>query len=131
MNWHGIKLAFSWIRCLKYLFFTLVFFNTAYSSDTVLLTQQEWSQPKKVETILQMKAIKNVLMALDSAPESRITINYPGGDEGTLWAHELKAWLVSLGVLSEQIKLRPGSGDAFALEIQIESPRPDSTSIKP
>lgn len=92
------------------------------AADSYVLTQEQWSVPRRVETVLQMPAIKQILTVVDKAPASRLRILYPGGDEGTLWAHELKAWLVSLGISSRQIELRPGSAESAAIEIQVEPP---------
>ena len=87
-----------------------------------ILSQQQWSQPKRVESVLQMPAVGNVLADFDKLPNSQLLILYPGGDEGTLWAHELLAWLVSLGVPSQQIELRPGSSESTVIEMLVELP---------
>ena len=101
----------------------------AMAGGSYVLTQEQWSIPRRVETVLQMSAIHNVLADFDKAPASQLRILYPGGDEGNLWAHELQAWLVSLGVSSRQIELRPGSAESAAIEMQVEPPI--SGMIKP
>lgn len=100
----------------------LLSISTATAGGRYVLSQEQWSRPKRVESVLQMSAINNVLASFDKSPESHLLILYPGGDEGTLWAHELMAWLVSLGVPSQQIELRPGSGEPSAIEMQVEIP---------
>lgn len=92
------------------------------AAEPFVLTQEQWSRPKRVETVLRMPAIKGVLAAIDQAPGGRLLIHYPGGDEGTLWAYELQAWLVSLGVASQRIELRPGSSAPTSIEMQVELP---------
>lgn len=91
------------------------------ADNSYVLTQEQWSQPKRVETVLQMSAINRVLSDFSKSPGSQLLILYPGGDEGTLWAHELKAWLVSLGLSSRHIELQPGSGED-AIEMQVVLP---------
>ena len=102
----------------------LLFVNlsTVSAGDKQILSREAWSQPKQVESVLQIPAIKNILTEINGSPNSQLVIFYPGGDEGTLWAHELKAWLVSLGLPSSQIDLRPGSSESSALEMQVELP---------
>jgi len=95
---------------------------TVNADGAYLISHEQWARPKRVETVLQMPAIKNVLADFTKSPTSQLLILYPGGDEGTLWAHDIKAWLVSLGVSSRQIELRPGSGESAAIELQVESP---------
>ena len=87
-----------------------------------VISHEEWARPKRVETLLQMAAVKNVLSEFDKSPASQLLIVYPGGDEGTLWAHDIKAWLVSLGISSQQIELRPGSGEFSSVELRVEAP---------
>lgn len=110
---------------MRILFFSLVFMalaNVSGAAESLILSQEEWSQPKKVESVLQMPAIRQALTAMAKSPNSQLIVLYPGGDEGTLWAHELKAWLVSLGLSSHQIDLRPGSRQSSGLEMQVVLP---------
>lgn len=100
----------------------LTFVKMLIAGERYVLTHEDWSQPKRVETVLQMSAIKNVLSEMNKSPGNLLVVFYPGGDEGTLWAHELQAWLVSLGLPSSQIELRPGSGGTSVLEMQVELP---------
>lgn len=93
-----------------------------FASGSYLLNHEKWSLPKKTENVIQMKSIKHVLSDFDKSPTSELLILYPGGDEGTLWANEVKAWLVSLGVSSRQIELRPGSSDSNVIEMRVDSP---------
>ena len=97
-------------------------FVICHASSVYMLTQEQWAQPKRVENILQMQAIKNTLMEFEKLPGSRLLILYPGGDEGTLWASELKAWLVSMGLSSRQIEIKPGSSESNVIEMRVEAP---------
>lgn len=87
-----------------------------------ILTSSEWNVPRTPRTVLSMPALRKTIQAYDSHKESRIQIHYPGGDEGTLWASELRGWLVSLGVASAHIDLLPGTRKPGQLELQIVTP---------
>ena len=48
-----------------------------------------------------------------------LLIRYPGGEDGLLWAHELRSWLVALGIPLQDQELVAGShqGDRIELEL--------------
>lgn len=110
------------LRLLIGIYISLLFANTCFAGGNYTLTLEQWSLPKKVESILKMQAIKSTLADFEKSPDSQLRVLYPGGDEGTLWAHELKAWLVSLGISSRQIELQPGSRDSNVIEMRVDSP---------
>lgn len=87
-----------------------------------ILKAGEWNVPRTTTTILQMPALQHTIQAYNNQPKATIQIHYPGGDEGTLWASELRSWLVSLGVASRHIELLPGSRKAGQLELQVIAP---------
>ncbi len=90
------------------------------AESTFVLTAGQWNIPRKESTILQMPALQKAMQAFQDAGEkASLLIKYPGGDEGTLWAHELRGWLIALGVASNKIELSPGSARVDQLEIQI------------
>ncbi len=59
------------------------------------------------------------MRALDERPDARIVIHYVGGDEGSLWAHELQAWLVALGLSSDRIDLLPGNAESDSIQLSV------------
>lgn len=89
------------------------------------LTQDEWARPRQGDTLVQMAPLRAAVQAMDGAPGSRLLVHYPGGEEGGLWAHELRAWLIALGVSAQEIELVPGGADSLALRLQVvAAPRP-------
>ncbi len=83
------------------------------------LSSAQWAQPKRAETVMQMSAIRNAVNLLDAQDANQITIRYPGGESGVLWASELKGWLTSLGVDSSMIRMQPGSTDVNMLDLLV------------
>ena len=110
------------VRILVLLCFMFSSVTSCLAAGNYILGNEQWSLPKNVASILQMPAIKSTLSDFEKSPASTLLILYPGGDEGTLWANELKAWLVSLGISSGQIELRPGSSDINTIEMRVDSP---------
>lgn len=79
------------------------------SKNYFVLSLQQWSIPKNMQSILNMPALRLVMLKLMEHKQQCLVIRYPGGEVGILWASELKAWLVSSGVSSERIELQTGS----------------------
>ena len=75
--------------------------------------------PRDAAAVLQMPAVNSAVRVLLAHPEGQLVIRYPGGDDGTLWAEELRAWLVALGVPSSRMELRPGSASAAQIDLLV------------
>ena len=88
-----------------------------------ILTAQQWNIPRTASSILGMPALQGAMHEFQSSTDNQLLIKYPGGDEGTLWAYELRGWLISLGVASRHIELMPGSSRTDQLEISVIKPK--------
>ena len=78
--------------------------------------------PKKATTILAMPAVHKSMKKLQRNVNSFLKLKYPGGDEGTLWANELRSWLIALGLSSKRIELVPGSAISTTIELEVLTP---------
>jgi hypothetical protein len=87
-------------------------------ADTLLLTAADWAQPRGGEQILQHPVLVQAMETLRD--KQRLQLVYPGGDEGLLWASELQAWLVALGLPLQRMELLPGSPRPDVLELRID-----------
>jgi hypothetical protein len=115
---------FVWVFSLS---LTLILFPLSSQAEEVpyILTAQQWNIPRTESAILTMPPLQSMMQAYQkSKPSARLLVKYPGGDEGTLWAYELRGWLISLGISSEHIELVPGSRDANQLEIYLIHDKP-------
>ena len=103
--------------------FLLLFSVTAaaaYAGDApTYVTAAEWAQPRSGESLLRHPALMQAVERLQANGNGVLEIRYPGGDSGSLWARELQAWLVALGVESARIRLVPGSEAADQLQLRI------------
>lgn len=88
----------------------------------LVLNAEQWAVPRRGEVVRRMPAIADAMRQLEATPASRLILRYPGGDEGSLWANELRAWLVSLGLSSARIELVPGSRSADSIELVVRAP---------
>lgn len=91
----------------------------AISEDSWQITALEWSRPRHGEWLVRQPALSAAIVQLQQQPQARLQIRYPGGDEGVLWAEELQAWLVALGLASNRIERIPGSSEANTISLVI------------
>lgn len=118
---------------MKIFWSLLLFFNTvsslaveptpvavvAHADSVYLLTAEMWARPRSGSAVMEMIPVRNAVRQLLTTPDGRLLIRYPGGDDGSIWAQELQAWMVSLGVGPALISMRPGSGEPDQIELQI------------
>lgn len=74
------------------------------------LTSEQWEFARSGESILSLPVLNSLINAWLQDKQKMIEIQYPGGEEGEFWVHELSDWLVSLGVPSSSMVIVPGSG---------------------
>ena len=99
----------------------MFFATTALAADVELLHANEWMRPKSATTLMEMPAVSKSMRKLQKDTDSTLSIKYPGGDEGTLWANELRSWLIALGLSSRRIELVPGSAISTTIEFEVLS----------
>lgn len=75
------------------------------SAETITITADQWASPRSGESIVRFEGLNKLVAAFDRNPDSQIFIRYAEGENGTLWAEELRSWLVSLGIPSGHIVL--------------------------
>jgi hypothetical protein len=90
-----------------------------YGDESWQITALEWAQPRHGEMLVRQPALAATIGRLQQQPQARLRIRYPGGDEGVLWAEELQAWLVALGLASNRIERIPGSSKADTIMLEI------------
>lgn len=113
------KLSYKAIGIISLLFFM----GESYSADQtaaknyLVITGEQWSAPKNVDTILALPALQTILTKIFKEKNLELLIRYPRGEVGILWATELKAWLVALGLDSGRMVLQAGSHNANEIEL--------------
>jgi hypothetical protein len=105
------------------LFLSAVTSSVLAEGETYILTAEQWNVPRQATSVLSMPALQNAMHDYQSKQGGKLLVKYPGGDEGTLWAYELRGWLISLGVASDEIELVPGSAKSTQLEIRVVRPK--------
>lgn len=87
---------------------------TAQPQDSGLhtwaLRAEQWEFARSGESVLSLPVLNSLINAWLLDKQKMIEIQYPGGEEGEFWVHELSDWLVSLGIPSNHMVIVPGSG---------------------
>ena len=91
------------------------------AAESVVITSVEWARPRSGESLARMPGLAKAATSLVGTRNSRLLIRYPGGEEGVLWAEELRSWLVALGIASSRIELVPGAGRADAIVLELST----------
>jgi len=108
------------------LLLSLLLFVPVVSADepgSGVVSAADWAQPRSGERLLSHPALAGSVRWLDTQPDSRLQLRFRGGDENTLRAREIRAWLVALGVASSRVELLPDGGVADgAVEVEVVAP---------
>jgi hypothetical protein len=83
------------------------------------LSAEEWARPRDGQTVSRIRPLAEAARALSRGEDQRLLIRYPGGEEGLLWAHELRSWLVALGIPLRRQELAAGSHQADRIELEL------------
>ncbi|MBF0471258.1 MAG: hypothetical protein HQL48_07760 [Gammaproteobacteria bacterium] len=102
----------------------IVLFSGVTVADTpfaeVTISRSEWQRPRSGEHFLAQPGLQRLMQRL-SREKGVLAIRHPGGDEGVMWAEELRGWLVALGLSSARIVLVPSGGDAAMITLQLNA----------
>jgi hypothetical protein len=102
------------------LVFGLLFSRPALAGEQLWsLSADTWAQPRDGRSVAQMAPLPEVAAAWFSQPGQRLVVRYPGGEEGSLWAHELRSWLIALGIPGDDQELVAGSHQADRIELEL------------
>lgn len=83
------------------------------------VTAEQWARPRSGETVAALPGLVRLVELLDRDPSQRLVVRYASGDDGALWAEELRSWLVALGVPSAGIELETGHAEVDTLLIEL------------
>jgi len=88
---------------------TVVSERSASASEWVIKAEQ-WELVRDGESILALPALNTLVNNWLKDKDKLIEVQYPGGEEGEFWVHQLIDWLVALGIPSDRLVTVRGSG---------------------
>lgn len=89
-------------------------------AESITITAEQWARPRSGSYVTGLTALNEQLARIDRAGDSRLILHCPGDEKGMLWAEELRAWLVALGVPSARIQLKPDFGQIDIIRVEIQ-----------
>ncbi len=89
-------------------------------AEAVTITAEEWAHPRTAARLIDVPALRELIDTFDRQPDGAIIVRHPTGDEGMLWAEEMRSWLVALGIPSYRVELVTQSelADRIMLEVR-------------
>lgn len=107
---------------LEILLIAIFLSGMANAADSWQLTAAEWSRPRSGERVVALPAVAEAVRSWH-AQSGVMVVHHPGGEEGALWAAELRDWLVALGIDADAIRLVPGGVPVNRIDLSIEGSR--------
>lgn len=97
---------------------------TAQGTASWTLKASEWSRPRNAAAVIAMQPVAEAVRAWQAAASqddhrSRLQLLHSSGEEGGLWAAELRDWLIALGVPATAIEMTPAGLPAERLELRV------------
>ncbi len=89
----------------------------------VIITAEQWARPRSGDSVVKLPGLAALVEAVERDATSRLVVRFAGGDEGSLWAEELRSWLVALGLPSARIQLEPSLPQSDKLQLELRLPR--------
>jgi hypothetical protein len=78
-----------------------------------------WARPRSGQAVVALPPVRAAVHELLNQPDSQLAIRYPGGEEGSLWAQEVRDWLVALGLEPGLLLMQPGLAHDDRIELQV------------
>jgi hypothetical protein len=86
------------------------------------VTAEQWSRPRSAAMVVALPGVRECVARWLADPRQRLVIVHAAGEEGALWASELRDWLVALGVPGAHLRLRAVGANRARVVLRIEPP---------
>lgn len=83
------------------------------------LDAADWARPRSGAALVGMAPLPVVVRSWSQRPGTDIVIRHAGGEEGELWARELRDWLVALGVPGNRVRRIVGGTNPSGLRLEL------------
>jgi len=94
-------------------------FGQARAADGWRLDASDWARPRSGATLVGMAPLPDVIRTWSAAQGKDIAILHAGGEEGELWARELRDWFIALGVPGNRVQLEVGGAGPASLRLEL------------
>lgn len=91
----------------------------AWAESAWRLDAADWARPRSGASLVGMAPLPAVVRAWSASDGTDIAIVHTGGEEGELWARELRDWLIALGVPGNRVRLAVGRTEPASLRLEL------------
>lgn len=81
----------------------------------------DWKAPATVEEAAARPALNRTLSAYLAEPGRWVRLAHAGGAEGSAWAQDMRAWLITLGIPANRIRIDPGMTEPARLSLTVHA----------
>lgn len=93
----------------------------AQAADDCAVTAEEWSRPRSAAMVVALPGVRDCVRRWQLDVRQRLVLLHRPGEDGALWAAELRDWLVALGVPSSQLVLRAVGSEPERVVLRVEA----------
>lgn len=81
----------------------------------------KWEAPTTVEEAAARPALNRTLSAYLNESGRWVRLAHAGGAEGSAWAQDMRAWLITLGIPVNRIQIDPGMTEPGRLSLTVHA----------
>ncbi|MDX1454529.1 MAG: hypothetical protein R3217_03650 [Gammaproteobacteria bacterium] len=99
------------------------------TAGTYEVTAADWSRPRSADMVTSLPGVAeavrewHALEQRDGNDAGVILLRHGTSEESSVWAAELKDWLIALGLPGERVRLEMGGVDNDVIELDVRSRR--------
>jgi hypothetical protein len=90
----------------------------AAAPSVVVIGADVWSRPRSGAAFTRMPELRELVEVYERQPDGQLVVRHGSGEEGGLWAEEMRSWLVALGIPAARVRLE--TDPAVDGEVRIE-----------
>ena len=108
------------MHLVQFAMIVLMAFNAGAASPVETeLHAEQWELSRSGERLLANSGLAAIVTEWSADTRQQIELQYPGGEEGELWVHQLMDWMVALGIPSASLVAVPGSGEGDLIRLRV------------
>ncbi len=91
----------------------------AWADETYTIAPELWDRPRSGSAVIEQPVVKLAVNAYLARPGASLVIHHAAGQEPSLQAEELRAWLIALAVETGRVSLRSDLKPGEPLKIEV------------
>ena len=93
--------------------------SAAGAAEEQVLAERQWQDPATIEAAAARPALHQTVATYLATDDAWVRVAHAGGARGSAWAHEVRNWLIALGVPGARIQIDPGMAERAHLRLAV------------